>query len=130
MEGNGASPLVLKEAGAHKAQLLASVTQIDEVNLIAAMGAKQLNPEITTVARVRDPDFTGISSAKHSDTQEGPFGIDFVIDPDDATARDIAAALLLPGAVSVEYFGDGRLGLAEVIVGPGLAAARPGAARS
>ena len=45
-----------------------------------------------------------------------------MIDPDHATAQDIAQALLLPGAVSVEYFGDGRLGLAEVIVDREVAA--------
>ena len=79
------------------------------------MGAKQVNPKITTIARIRDPDF--FIEDEDDETSRGPFGIDFVIDPDHATAHDIAEAVLLPGAVSVEYFGDGRLGLAEVIVG-------------
>jgi trk system potassium uptake protein TrkA len=114
VEGNGASPRVLREIGLRRIDLLAAVTEIDEVNLIAAMGAKQLNPEMTTVARVRDPDFA--VEEEDDESSRGPFGIDFVIDPDDATAKDIAEAVLLPGAVSVEYFGDGRLGLAEVIV--------------
>jgi trk system potassium uptake protein TrkA len=114
VEGNGASPRVLREIGMARIDLLAAVTQIDEVNLIAAMGAKQLNPKMTTVARVRDPDFA--VEDEDDEANRGPFGIDFVIDPDDATAQDMAEAVLLPGAVSVEYFGDGRLGLAEVIV--------------
>lgn len=114
VEGNGASPRVLREVGLAGVDLLAAVTQIDEVNLIAAMGAKQINPEMITVARIRDPDFAIEDSG--DETAKGPFGIDFVIDPDHATAQDIAEAILLPGAVSVEYFGDGRLGLAEVIV--------------
>ena len=114
IEGNGASPRVLREIGVSDVDMLAAVTQIDEVNLIAAMGAKQLNPEMTTVARVRDPDFGTVE--EDDESSRGPFGIDFVIDPDQATAHDIAEAVLLPGAVSVEYFGDGRLGLAEVIV--------------
>jgi trk system potassium uptake protein len=114
VEGNGASPRVLKEVGVSKVDLLAAVTQIDEVNLIAALGAKQINPRMTTVARVRDADFAASTSGEEAG--KGPFGIDFVIDPDDATAHDIAEAILLPGAVSVEYFGDGRLGLAEVIL--------------
>jgi trk system potassium uptake protein TrkA len=116
VEGNGASPRVLREIGLERIDLLAAVTQIDEVNLIAAMGAKQLNPAMTTVARVRDPDFALEEEDEDDESSRGPFGIDFVIDPDDATAHDIAEAVLLPGAVSVEYFGDGRLGLAEVIV--------------
>ncbi len=112
VEGNGASPRVLREVGLEGVDLLAAVTQIDEVNLIAAMGAKQINPDMVTVARIRDPDF----ALEDDETRKGPFGIDFVIDPDHATAQDIAEAILLPGAVSVEYFGDGKLGLAEVIV--------------
>jgi trk system potassium uptake protein len=117
LEGNGASPRILKEAGVSKADLVAAVTEIDEVNLIAALGAKQINSRMTTIARVRDPDF--VSPDVSDRTPKGPFGIDFVIDPDHATAQDIAEAILLPGAVSVEYFGDGRLGLAEVIVSEG-----------
>lgn len=116
IEGNGASPRVLREVGVENADLLAAVTQIDEANLIAAMGAKQINPKMTTVARVRDPDFAR-ANGDDVESVRGPFGIDFVIDPDHATAQDIAEAILLPGAVSVEYFGDDRLGLAEVIVG-------------
>ncbi len=117
--GNGASPKVLRQIGVTEADLLAAVTDIDEANLIAAMGAKQINQRMTTVARVRDPDFARPSGDGGDEiAARGPFGIDFVIDPDFATAYDIAEAILLPGAVSVEYFGDSRLGLAEVIVGP------------
>jgi len=116
--GSGASPEVLREADVKGAGLLAAVTHIDEVNLIAAMGAKSVDPNILTVARVREDDFVLHEGDPDADeTQKGPFGIDFVINPDYATSHDIAAAISLPGAVSVEYFGGGRLGLAEVIVG-------------
>lgn len=111
--GNGASPRVLREAGAGTVDLLAAVSQNDEVNIIAALAGDQLGAQ-TTVARVRDPDFFGGDDAFAHDV----LGIDFVIDPDRATASDIAAAIMLPGAVTVEYFGDGRLALAEVIVSP------------
>jgi trk system potassium uptake protein TrkA len=109
--GNGASPKVLREIDAGDADLLAAVSEIDEVNIIAALAADKLGAE-TTIARVRDPDFFGADEAFSRDV----LGIDFVIDPDRATADDIAEAILLPGAVSVEFFGDGRIGLAEVIV--------------
>lgn len=111
VEGNGASPKLLREVGAGSADLLAAVTEVDEVNLIAALGARQLGVR-TTIARVRDPEFFGGDRAFAHDV----LGIDFVIDPDRATASAIAEAILLPGAVSVEYFGDGRLAVAEVIV--------------
>lgn len=111
VEGNGASPRTLDEVGAGSAELFAAVTEVDEVNLIAALAARQLG-DATIVARVRDPEFFGPDESYASNV----LGIDFVIDPDRATASDIAEAILLPGAVSVEYFGDGRMALAEVIV--------------
>jgi trk system potassium uptake protein TrkA len=111
VEGNGASPRILRENGAGQMDLLAAVTAVDEVNIAAAAAAHQLRVK-TTVARVRDPDFFG---------QDGAFakqllGIDFVIDPDRAAAADIAESVKIPGAVSVEYFGEGELALAEVVV--------------
>ena len=111
VDGNGASPRVLREIDAGSVDLLAAVTSVDEVNIIAALAARQLGTK-TTVARVRDPEFFGKDEAFARDV----LGIDFVIDPDRAAASDIAEAILLPGAVSVEYFGDGRLAIAEVIV--------------
>jgi trk system potassium uptake protein TrkA len=111
VHGNGASPRTLEEIGAGRIDLLAAVTQSDEANIIAALAAGQLGAEVT-VARVRDPDFFGPDESFARDV----LGIDFVIDPDRAAAADIAGAIHLPGAVSVEYFGDGKVALAEVIL--------------
>ncbi len=111
VEGNGASPRMLRHLNAGSFELLAAVTAIDEVNIIAALAAHQLGVG-TTIARVRDPDFLGTDRP----FARGVLGIDFVIDPDRAAAADIAEAIRLPGAVSVEYFGDGSLALAELIV--------------
>ena len=111
VHGNGASPRLLRQVRAGEADLLAAVTQEDEVNLIAALGAKELGAK-RTVARVADADFFGDDESYAHDV----LGIDFVIDPDRATASDIAEAIRLPGAASVEYFEDGRVGLAEVVV--------------
>jgi trk system potassium uptake protein len=111
VHGNGASPRVLREVEAGSMDLLAAVSDSDEANIIAALAAGQLGTR-TTVARVRDPDFFGPDESFARDV----LGIDFVIDPDRATASDIAEAIKLPGAVSVEYFSDRRLALAEVIV--------------
>jgi|688.fasta_scaffold15231_12 trk system potassium uptake protein TrkA len=112
IEGNGASPRMLKEIGVRDFDLVAAVTTIDEVNIIAALAAKGEGVR-TAVARVRDPEFFEKGQA----SQTGVMGIDFVIDPDRATAEDIAETIALPGAVSVEYFSDGRLALVEMIIG-------------
>lgn len=49
--GHGASPQILEIAGAAKAHLVAVVTNSDEVNLIAAVAARQLGA-MRTAARV------------------------------------------------------------------------------
>ncbi len=110
--GNGASPRFLEQLDAGSANLLVAVTQSDEVNTIAALSAHMLGAG-RTVARVRDDDFFGSDESFAHDI----LGIDFLIHPERATADDLAAAILLPGAVSAEYFGDGRIAVAECILG-------------
>jgi len=113
LEGNGASPRVLKQLGVGEFDLVAAVTTVDEVNVISALIAKQAGVE-TVVARVRDPDYFDGDGSGESDLT----GIDFVIDPDRATAENIAQTIDVPGSVSVEYFGERRLALVELILGP------------
>jgi trk system potassium uptake protein TrkA len=109
--GNGASPKFLRELGAGKADLLCAVTQSDEVNVIAALAARQLGAR-RTVARVRDAEYFGDDDSFARES----LGIDFVINPERATAQDLAEAILLPGAVHVEHFADGRVAVAESIL--------------
>jgi trk system potassium uptake protein TrkA len=109
--GNGASPKVLADLGAADADLVCGVTQSDEANVIAALAGHQLGAK-RTVARVRDDDYFGQDEAFARDV----LGIDFVIHPERATADDLAEAILLPGAVHVEHFGDGRVSVAESIL--------------
>ncbi|HYF24571.1 MAG TPA: Trk system potassium transporter TrkA [Baekduia sp.] len=109
--GNGASPKFLRELGAGDADLLCAVTQSDEANVIAALAAHQLGTKMT-VARVRDPEYFGDDEAFARDQ----LGIDFVVNPERATADDLAESILVPGAVHVEHFAEGRLAIAEVIL--------------
>jgi trk system potassium uptake protein len=109
--GNGASPKFLREIGADEADLLCAVTQSDEVNVIAALAGARLGAR-RTVARVRDAEYFGEDTSFARDQ----LGIDFVINPERATAEDLAEAILLPGAVHVEYFVDGRVAVAESIL--------------
>jgi trk system potassium uptake protein TrkA len=111
MTGNGASPKFLRSIGAHEADLLCAVTESDEANVIAALAAHQLGAK-RTVARVRDDEYYESNESSTRDL----LGIDFVIHPERATADDLAEAVLLPGAVHVEYFADGRVGVAECIL--------------
>jgi trk system potassium uptake protein TrkA len=109
--GNGASPKFLDEIGAADADLLCAVTQSDEANVIAALAAKSLGTS-RAVARVRDDDYFDPGKSSARDVLE----IDFVIHPERATADDLAEAILLPGAVHVEHFAEGRVAVAESIL--------------
>lgn len=111
MVGNGASPKFLSSIKAQQADLLCAVTESDEANVIAALAAHQLGTK-RTVARVRDDEYYEPNESFTRDL----LGIDFVIHPERATADDVAEAILLPGSVHVEYFSDGRVGVAEVIL--------------
>jgi trk system potassium uptake protein TrkA len=109
--GNGASPKTLADLGAADADLLCGVTQSDEANVIAALAGHQIGAK-RTVARVRDDDYFGQDESFAHDVM----GIDFVVHPERATADDLAEAILLPGAVHVEHFADGKVSVAESIL--------------
>jgi trk system potassium uptake protein TrkA len=111
LAGNGASPRFLRDVSAGEADLLVAVTQRDETNVIAALAGHQLGAH-QTIARVRDPDYFGPGDSFARDE----LGIDFLINPERATADDLAEAILLPGAVHVEYFAEGRVAVAESIL--------------
>jgi trk system potassium uptake protein TrkA len=108
MHGNGASPKFLRELRVGEADLLCAVTQSDEVNVIAALAAQLLGTK-RTVARVRDAEYFG----EDTSFAREQLGIDYVINPESATAEDLAEAILLPGAVHVERFANGNVAVAE-----------------
>lgn len=109
--GNGASPRVLEELGAARADLLLAVTDSDEVNLLCAAAGHRLGAA-RTLARVREVDYVG----EEGDFLREVLGVDLLIDPEHAAADDLAETLLVAGAVHVEHFADRRLAFAEVIV--------------
>lgn len=109
--GDGASPAFLRQLGVGDADLVCGVTQSDPVNVIATLVAHQLGAR-RTVARVRDPQYFGEDESFARDQ----LGIDFVINPERATADDLAEAILLPGAIHVEYFASGRVAIAESVL--------------
>jgi trk system potassium uptake protein TrkA len=114
IQGNGASPKLLAEAGIKKSELLVAASSSDEVNIIACLAAKSQGVP-RTVARIHNPDYY--------DTRD-PFardmlGIDFVIHTEQMAAEEIKEALLVPGAINVETFAGESIEVAEVILDEG-----------
>lgn len=112
IEDNGANAAVLEQANIKSADMLIAVTQIDEVNIIACMLAKQYDVPIT-VCRIRNSgyaDETSILTPKQ-------LGIDIVINPEKVAAMEISKMLHFPDASEVEYFNRGKVMLLGVTVG-------------
>ncbi len=111
MQGNGASPRVLREAGVKSSDLLVAATGSDEANIIACLAAKAQGA-LRTVARIHNQDYY---DPREPFTQE-VLGIDFVIHTEQMATEEIMGALALPGAVNAETFAEGRITIAEVIL--------------
>ena len=111
MQGNGATPKVLREAGIEKSDFLVAATSSDEANIISCLSAKaQKVPH--TAARIHNPDYYDSSEPFAQDS----LGIDFVIHTERMAVEEIKETILVPGAVNVETFAGGRVQVAEVIL--------------
>lgn len=109
MVGSGTSYQVLEQAGIKEADLLVAVTEIDEVNMISCMLAKQYGVE-KTVARVRNPEYV-----VEGERKSGAFAdIDLVINPEMVTAKEIAKLIEVPEALDVVYYANGKVQLLEL----------------
>ena len=112
--GSGASHNTLNEAGITDADLMIAVTDSDELNLLCCTIAKQFNPDISTIARVRNPDYGN----------EIPYlmnrlAIDRIINPEFEAAVEAARLLYLPAAISINSFAHGSAELVKIRIPEG-----------
>ena len=112
VQGHGASPTALEEAGVAKTDMMIAVTDEDEVNLIASVLAKEYGVA-TTIARARNPELSGSPFLRSGRR----LGIDLVINPDQAVAEEIAKLVHVPAAAEVAFFAEGKVQLLGIHVG-------------
>jgi trk system potassium uptake protein TrkA len=112
INGSGASPADLIAAGVERADLLAAVTQNDEINLIASLLAKQYGVP-STIVRLQAAELRGEAGAH----LRSVVGADVVIDPDADTADEIWELLHATGADEVYPMADGQLVVIGAIIG-------------
>lgn len=105
VEGNGASASILLRAGVREANLMIAVSENDEANLICCLMAKKLGAK-HTVARVRNPEYF-----RDAPILRREIGLDMIINPEYASAQEIARILRVPAAFSVESFARGLVEL-------------------
>lgn len=108
VSGNGASVSVLKEAGVTEADLLAAVTELDELNIVSCIVARSLGVK-RTIARVRNPEYVDLDK----NTSKEALGIDLIINPERVTAMEIAKLATNAEAQVVEFFANGKIQLLE-----------------
>jgi len=108
INGNGASAETLKNAGLADSDLLIAVSSSDAVNVLACAAGTKLNIP-RKVARVEDPQLKAEVEA---------LGVDLVIDPGEAAARDLLG-LASSGEISeMIEFADGEIILIGAHVSP------------
>ena len=110
-EGNGARLEVLKTAEVPSADLIIGSTSDDRSNILICSTARALNPDAFTIARVAETEYL----ATWSQLREA-FNVDFMVGADHLTARSIVEVAGLPTAQDVEYFGQGRVVMAEFTI--------------
>jgi trk system potassium uptake protein TrkA len=111
--GSGTHPSALRAAGVERAEMMAGVTQDDEVNLIASALSKQLGAK-QTVVRLQTDELRGPDGAELRELMAA----DLVIDPDLDTAEEILRLVSVSGADEVYPMADGQLVVLGVVVGP------------
>ena len=109
--GNCASMEVLRSAGVTDADLLIAVTNADEVNLLCCLTAHGLNPNIHTIARIRDPEY-----AEQIMTMRDVFPLSMTVNPEKRAAQEIERLLKFPGFRRRESFAKGRAEIVELRV--------------
>lgn len=108
VEGNGIILDTQKEAGVADADLVIAVMSTDEQNLLACLIAKKLGVG-STIARVRNPEY---ASGIHLIQDE--LRLSMSLNPEHASASEIARILRAPSAIKIDTFSNGRVELHKV----------------
>jgi trk system potassium uptake protein TrkA len=104
---SGTSPQALKASGIREADLLVAATNSDEVNLISCLLARNLNPYIIKVARVRNEEYLAEKELFGQDL----LSIRHIINPQSAMVETILSLMKVPGASDVIDFVGGQVKL-------------------
>ena len=110
IQGHGAFPTVLRQAGADDADMLVAVTNSDETNMIACQIAYTLFHTPTKIARVRAAAY--LTRPELFKNEHIP--IDVLISPEQLVTNYIKRLIEHPGALQVIDFAEGKVQLVGV----------------
>lgn len=109
LTGYGASESVLDSAGIKRADLLVAVTDHDEVNLIAALAARQAGAK-KTIARTGGTEW----AKNRQGVRYGLLGVDVAINPSVLVAQELVKIARSHGAVEVIDLAQDRIELVQI----------------
>ncbi len=112
--GNGVDNDTLKEADVANAELLISVTDSDEINMLICFIAKKMGASYT-VARVRNPEFND----KRMGQVKQYLDLSLTINPEFLAALEIFNILKLPAAINIETFSRRNFSMIELVLKEG-----------
>ncbi len=109
--GNAVDCDTLSDAGVENADILVSVTDSDEMNMLACFLAKKLGTK-HTVARIRNPEYNDQSLG----FLRSQLDLSISLNPELLVAEEIANVLQLPTAVRIEHFSNRSVEMVELII--------------
>lgn len=110
VEGNGITIDTQLDAGIRTADLAIAVMSTDEQNLLACLIAKKLGVG-NTIARVRNPEYAAGTRLVQED-----LGLSMALNPELASASEIARLLRAPAAIKIDTFSKGRVELHKFLI--------------
>jgi trk system potassium uptake protein TrkA len=110
IHANGLIGKTLRELGVNGEDLVVAVTGSDEGNILACLSARHMGAG-GTIARIRNPAY-----AKDLALTKESLSIDYVINPEKATAAEISRLLDFSPAGQIEEFAKGKVQMVELPV--------------
>lgn len=107
--GNGADSDILLEAGAKNADMVAAITNSDELNMLSCFLAKRMGAK-NTLARIRNPEYND----KSLDFMKQHLEVSVSINPERLAAKELFNILRLPSAVKIDTFSTGNAEMIEL----------------
>ncbi len=107
--GNGADCETLEEAGVDEAELLISVTDSDEMNMLSCFLAGKMGAS-HTIARIRNPEYND----KSLGFMKEQLSLSMAINPELNAAKELFRLLKLPSAAKIETFSGRNFEMVEI----------------
>lgn len=109
LDGSGTDKQVLEKANIHKADIVAALTNNDEINIITCQIAKKIGVP-TTILRIRNHSYF----SENYFLNKKELGADFIIQPELLTANAVVRLVRQANATDILEFEDGKIQLVGI----------------